>query len=312
MTSAGLAAAAPSRWPSWGSGPGPVRPGARPRPGRRPGGHLRPSGHGGAVPGADGLGRDREGDRLHDPLAQVRRRRRRHPRHGLRRRPDRGGGIEPDRRRRLAGARHPAVLDPRRDRRCRAARGAHRQRRQRRRRPARQADRGAVRVDGALPADRRPGGGRADPGGRHDPQHAPPRDRRRLGARRHRRDLHLGSGAGPGEDLRHRGDLGGRHRPPGQGDLRRPRGRPGLGGPEPGLPGDARQADRRPGRRLRGQAVGRGRTGGDGGGADHRLDPGGGAGEPGSLPVPGAGRAGLSGLARRRRRQGLDRDRPRS
>ena len=38
--------------------------------------------------------------------------------------------------------------------------------------------------------------------GSADPQYAPARDRRRLGARRHRRDLHLGPGAHQGEGQR--------------------------------------------------------------------------------------------------------------
>ena len=57
---------------------------------------------------------DREGHGLQDHLAQVRRRRRRHPRHGVGQRRPRGSRVEPHRGRGLAGPADRALLDPRR------------------------------------------------------------------------------------------------------------------------------------------------------------------------------------------------------
>ena len=74
-----------------------------------------------------------------------------------------------------------------------------------------QEDRDAVRLDGALPVAVRAEQGRHQAERRADPQHAPAGSRRSMGARRHRRDVHLGPGAVDRQEGRQGADDVGRH-----------------------------------------------------------------------------------------------------
>ena len=68
---------------------------------------------------------------------------------------------------------------------------------QQRRRSEGQEDRDAVQLDVALPHDGGARSGQDQSGRRADPQHAPAGSARRVAARRHPGDVHLGSGARP-------------------------------------------------------------------------------------------------------------------
>ena len=104
-------------------------------------------------------------------------------------------GSSPHHRRGQPGPGHQAVLDPRRHRRRRGPGRAQRLRHQQREGPEGQEGRDAVRLDRALPADGRHEARRRRPEDGQRDEHAAAGDRRRLGARRHRRRLHLGPGA---------------------------------------------------------------------------------------------------------------------
>jgi hypothetical protein len=158
------------------------------------GSDLRAPGHAGAAAHRDGVGRAREGYRLQDQLAHVRRRWRRHQGDGQRRRAARRSRLEPDHRGGKPGPGHQAVLDPRRHRRCRSTDRAQRQRYQQRQGPEGQEGRHAVRQHRALPVDGGDEDRRRRREGRERDEHAPARNRRGLGARRHRRRVHLGPG----------------------------------------------------------------------------------------------------------------------
>ena len=119
------------------------------------------------------------------------------------------------------------------------------------RRPEGQEDRDAVQLDDALPHDGGARAGQGESGRRADPQHAPARSARRMAARRHPGDVHLGSGAGRSEEGRQgdhhlRQDLGGDR----QGDVRRLRRQQGLGEGEPRLHGEVREDHGRVRRQL--------------------------------------------------------------
>ncbi|CAI8691623.1 hypothetical protein EMIT0111MI5_130127 [Burkholderia sp. IT-111MI5] len=124
-----------------------------------------------------------------------------------------------------------------------------------------------------------------------------------MGARRHRRDLYLGSRAGEGQAVGHRADDVG----PGcerkrQGNLRRLRREPQVRAREPRVRHALREGARR--RRCRlpcacSRVEGRlaaGRGGGEGVGRERA----GRAGQPRALRIPDGGRAGVADVARRR------------
>ncbi len=162
-----------------------------------------------SVAGADRGRRVLEGDRLGGRVPAVRFGRQGDHRDGVRRRPDRARGLEPDRRGRQPGRRHAAGLDRRGHRRRRGAGRArglgHRQGRG----PQGQEGRRAVRLDHPLPSAVRARALRRRPGRGRGPQPAAAADRGRLGARRHRRRVRLGPGARPDQAERQgRGHLG--------------------------------------------------------------------------------------------------------
>ncbi|CAM2182835.1 hypothetical protein BLAT2472_60283 [Burkholderia latens] len=128
-----------------------------------------------------------------------------------------------------------------------------------------------------------------------------------MDARRHRRDLHLGSGAREGQAVGHRADDVG----PGcegkrQVDLRRLRREPQVRAREPGVRRALREGAR--GRRCRLPRACRGVEGrlaaGRGGGEGVGRERGGRAREPRALRIPDSGRAGVADVARRRRAVG--------
>ncbi len=167
-----------------------------------------------------------------------------------------------------------------------------------------------------LPPAVRDGAGGPEAHRRAGAQHAPARDRGRLGARRHRRDLHLGPGAGHDQEER-QGDRDLRRAvPEGQVHVRRADRVEEVRGRESGVHGRAGQGDRQGRRRLPRQPEGL--DGGQGQGRRGGQVVGRQAGERGrgrsrctaSRQPRRAGLAQVAGRRRERRRgQGADRDR---
>ncbi|CAN0623752.1 protein of unknown function [Burkholderia multivorans] len=125
-----------------------------------------------------------------------------------------------------------------------------------------------------------------------------------MDARRHRRDLHLGSGACEGQAIRHSADdVGPGREAKRQGDVRRLRREPQVRARQPGIRHALRQGAGRRGCRLSRARIGMdgGHAAGRGGREGVRRESAGRAGEPRAVCVPDAGRAGVVDVARRRR-----------
>ncbi len=273
-------------------------------------GDLRLSGHdesvalGAAEPG------DRKGDRLQDQLAPVRRRRRRDPRDGVGRRAARRSRLDRHRDRDQPGHGRRALLDSRGHRGGRSAGRAQRQRRQHRsptsraRRSARRSCRRrtsscsyAMQKAGLKPTDVQVLNMR------------PPEIAAAWEPRRHRRDVHLGSGAHQRQEERQGADDVGRHLQAGRLHVRRPDRHAQVRQGESGVHGRAGQGARQGRRRLPRQPQGVDRRSGQGRGGRQvvgrqargrrRRD--------GALRLPQPAGAGVADLARRRReRRGVE------